>query len=518
MAEGHAISAGSRLIVSLTRPEPPLQEQFLSAVQAGASSVELRVDLIGDERAVAAFLQQARPVPCVLTIRAADEGGAWTGSDAERAALLGRLASYGQSIVDLEFAAWERSPELRAQAMRIAGPGTPNRLMLSHHDFERTPADVEAVFARLDADAASYTKAAFAARDARDALRVMKALHGRRGQETIAIAMGEGGICSRVLAPKLGAFATFAAAKRGAESAPGQLTASELIEQYRWKEMHADTPVYGVIGWPVSHSRSPQIHNAAMRAADVDGVYVPLPIEPTYESLAEFLDAAASYEWLGFSGASVTIPHKEHALRWLRERGYAADAISERCGAVNTLARQADGTWCGLNTDGLGALGALEAACSSAGRSLAGANVTVLGAGGAARAIVAALVERNCCVTVKNRTADRARLLAEEMGCASVEWDARPGPTCDVLVNCTSVGMAPAAEQTPIDVDALTKDTIVFDTVYNPRETRLLREAAGRGCTTVSGVEMFIRQAIEQFKAWHGRRPAEQVMAAALGL
>jgi len=524
----------TRIAVTLTRSRPGLREQVDAALRAGAELIELRVDLISDVEAVDALLRQPHAIPYILTVRRAEEGGAWCGAEAERIALLERLARHVPGLVDLELAAWQNSAEARARiagVCRVGGgadlaspgagglpaPGLGNLLILSHHDLSGTPTNLDAVFERLEASPANITKAAFTAREALEACRVLEQLQ-RRGSagNVIALAMGAAGLATRVLARKFGAFLTFAAAEPGAESAPGQPTVAELRHIYRWDEIDEHTPVFGVIGWPVTRSLSPRVHNAAMAAAGIDGVYVPLPVGPAYEDLAAFLDYVTASRWLDVAGLSVTIPHKEHAARWLVERGYRLSPLACRCGAVNTLVRTGDGDWRGENTDAPGALEALETVPALAGGQLAGATADVLGAGGAAAAIAAALLDRGCRVTIYNRTSSRGAALAQRLRCGWRPWEERAGGTGRIIINCTSVGMGADAASSPVPSERFTPDTVAFDVVYDPPETRFLREARARGCRTVSGAELFIGQASAQFTLWHGRQAPRDVMRRAL--
>lgn len=499
------MSRETLIAVPLTRCEPPLGEQAAAAVRAGADVIELRVDCIRDDDAVEALLQQPRAVPFIVTVRCAEEGGAWEGDEARRITLLERLGRHGPGYIDVELAAWERSADPRRKVGALCD-GLGNTLILSHHDLSGTPKELGDVFNRLEASPAGVVKAVFSAGDALDSCRVLAELHRRGGsRKMIALAMGEAGLPTRVLAKKFGALLTFATIERGGESAPGQPTIGELRELYRWEAINPRTRVYGVIGWPVTHSLSPRLHNAVMEAEGIDGVYLPLPVRPTYEALAAFLDYVTENDWLDFAGMSVTIPHKEHTARWLDERGYAVSETARLCGAVNTLARTANGGWRGENTDAPGVSRALESISDLADGGLDGQTVDVLGAGGVARAAAAALIERGCRVTVYNRGQERARALAQRLRCEWKPWVRRSSGTGRILINCTSVGMTPDVNASPVSTDRLRSGTVVFDTIYNPVETQLLCQARNRGCCVVGGIELFIGQAAEQATLWHGR-------------
>jgi 3-dehydroquinate dehydratase / shikimate dehydrogenase len=372
--------------------------------------------------------------------------------------------------------------------------------------------------------ACDVIKVAWTARSLRDNLEAFDLLRERQ-KPTIALCMGEPpappeiGLMSRVLAPKFGGFLTFATDAPEGETAPGQPTIRELFERNRFGSMTRETRVYGVIGWPVGHSNSPLIHNAGFAAVDHDGVYLPLPIPPEYEHFKATVGSLIDQAGLNFRGASVTIPHKENLLRFVRERGGRMDAVSETCGAANTLiVGSAGGIEC-RNTD---CPAAVEVLCEAMGMSregLAGKNVAILGAGGAARAIIAGVSETGAKVVVFNRTREKAESLVAELSqreAASGERAhvvvGKPGAEgcgCfDVIVNCTSVGMAggPAPDETPLPEGFhLDENVTVFETVYAPARTPLVKEAEARGAKVVTGMDMFLRQAALQFEAWTGK-------------
>lgn len=504
---------GTLLAVPITAASPPLLEQARSAKAAGADLLELRADFIDNLPALEHFLAQPRELPVILTLRSAAEGGKCCASDAERAALFERLAALAPDYVDVEFAAWRRSPELQAVVRGMSrlprrgdSPETrnapPPRLILSQHDPHGTPAALGQALQPLLASPADVVKAIFTAHDALDACRVLAQLQQcSHARKLIMLATEPAGLITRILARKFNAFAIFAALDSTRRSAPGQPTLRELIDVYRWNEIGPSTTVFGVVGWPVSHSRSPAIHTAAMRTARIDGVYAPLPVAPTYAAFAAFMDHITQNPHLDVTGLSVTIPHKEHAARWLTEHAFPLSDVAQRVGAVNTLTRTGPANWSGDNTDCAGFLAAL-ALVPESGRERTAA---ILGAGGAARAAVCALLLRGYNVTVFNRTEARAAALANELGCSAQPWAKRLHTPVEVIVNCTAIGMAPAENESPLPAAALRSKppATVIDAVYNPAETRLLREARQHGCHIVSGTEVFLAQAAAQFEAWH---------------
>jgi 3-dehydroquinate dehydratase/shikimate dehydrogenase len=363
------------------------------------------------------------------------------------------------------------------------------------------------------------------ARSIRDNLEAFDLL-ATRTKPLIALLMGEFGLMSRVLAPKFGGFLTFASDAEGAGTAPGQPSIRELRDLYRFGSIGPATRVFGIVGWPVAHSKSPSFHNARFAEHGYDGVYLPLPIPSEWEHFKASVGALVDHERLDFAGASVTIPHKEHLVRFVRERGGEIDADAAWLGAANTLIVRPLGTpeaqrLFATNTDMPAAVGALADAFATRGRALKGARIAVIGAGGVARAVAGGLALAGATVVVFNRDQARAQLLAESLsgrevmrpdggthrtkvvaGAASTA-DARGedalGCGCfHAFVNCTPVGMAggPDPDGSPLPDDVHLDDSVVvMDTVYTPRETPLIREARARGAVTVDGESMFLRQA-----------------------
>jgi len=506
------------------------------AKAAGATAVELRLDFLtdldtADPRPVLATLLAgcARAgLPAVVTFRPAWEGGHYAGDEAPRLAVLKYAALLGAACVDVEV--------LASRAFFAAGgppvpPGT--RVILSHHDYAKTPAP-EALAQLMDgmfeagADVAKI--AATAARDADAAILLNLAARGRAaGRPVIALAMGERGVATRVLAGKYGGWLTFGALDAGRASAPGQPTLADLVGMYRVPAQTASTAVLGVIGDPVAHSRSPALHNAALAAAAVDAVYLPLRVQG---DLAPFLAAFDDPDWKGFS---VTLPHKVAALA----AAATADPAATLVGAANTLVRQADGSLKAYNTDATAAVEAIEeglrrgqkeegGSAPPSSSPLAGTTVVVLGAGGAGRALAFGAAAAGAAVVVAARRADAAEALAADVRAAgfdargvSIDDVASGAVQGDVLANTTPVGMGTAAdpsavERSPVPAACLSSYRLVFDAVYTPRDTRLLRDAAGAGVATVDGVEMFVRQAAAQFALFTGVAPPLAVMRAAV--
>lgn len=504
-------------------------EQALADAQAardaGADLVELRLDRFADEPDAAVELVKECPLPCIVTVRPDWEGGEYDGDDMHRVALIEHIGvtchGHGPAYFDVELAAYDRSANLRHKVMLVVDHHeqprpTDTGLILSSHDFQTRPSDlIRRVGAMADYHSCRVVKLAWRARSLRDNLEAFELIR-QRTKPTIALCMGEEGLMSRVLAKKFGALLTFAAIDKTRGTAPGQPTIDELKTLYRWDRLDADTQVFGVIGYPVGHSMSPAIHNAGFDAVGYNGVYLPMPIPPEYEHFKATVGSFLAEPSLHFRGASVTIPHKQNLLRFVEEMNGEIEPLAAQIGAANTLTVRDDGTLYASNTDYAAALDSACEALTIERDDLRNKRVAVLGAGGAARAVAAGYTHYAARVTVYNRTIDKARALAQAFDAEHAPLSAVADAECDILINCTPIGMHPKEDATPADFASgstwLSRSKpLVFDTIYNPVETRLLREAKAAGCVTVSGVEMFVRQAAAQFALWTGEpAPAER--------
>jgi len=313
--------------------------------------------------------------------------------------------------------------------------------------------------------------------------------------------MGELGHISRILTSRFGGFLTFASLEIGKESAPGQLTVDELSKIYHFNDINKETKLYGIIGNPVSHSISPAIHNAAFKEKGLNNVYVPLKIA----NICTFMKECRKIDFQGFS---ITIPHKESVLPFLDD----VDHTARKIGAINTIANQ-NGKLIGYNTDCMAAVMGLECSLKESNDTLNNKKVSIIGAGGAARAIAFGLKEKGCNITIYNRTLERAEKLSHDVKCRFESLEAIHNLDSDILINTTSIGMFPNVDQTPVSKNILKDGMVVFDAVYNPMETRLLRDAKEKGCHTVNGLSMFINQAAEQFKLWTNIDPPAELMS-----
>jgi 3-dehydroquinate dehydratase/shikimate dehydrogenase len=446
---------------------------------ADADLVELRLDSASDPDVAAALAGRRRPV--IVTCRPEWEGGRFKGSEEERKRMLASALTLGAEYVDIES---------RAGFDDLVAQAGGRRVVLSYHDFNGMPADLPGLVQAMRSTGAEVVKVAVRMGRLSDCVPLLE-LGGRAGRDggLVVIGMGPFGLATRVLAGRFGSMWTYA----GADGEIGQVPAAVLLHDYRFRGVTEATGVYGLVGMPIAHSVSPAMHNAAFAAGRLDAVYLPFPAE----SADDFMTFGRA---LGVKGASVTIPHKVS----LSERVDEVDDVARRVGALNTI-RVIDGRWVGGNTDVDGFLQPLVGRLS-----LPGLNASILGSGGAARAVAVALTSSGCRVRVHARNRSRA----EQVGLATSS-EVGPYPprrgSWDVLVNCTPVGMHPHVDETPIEAGELT-GRFVYDLIYNPAETRLLREAARAGCQTIGGLEMLVAQAREQFHWWTGVRPPAGVM------
>ncbi|HTU25365.1 MAG TPA: shikimate dehydrogenase [Pirellulales bacterium] len=461
-------------------------------VQEGARLVELRLDYINGEINLRRLITD-RPCPVVITCRREADGGKYTGSEEQRLRLLRTAIAEGVEYVDLE--------EDVAGAIPRFGK---TKRIVSLHDFRKTPDNLAEIHARLAAHDADIVKLATMANQPHDNLRMLELIRNSK-VPTVALCMGDIGTPSRLLAGRFGAPFSFATFHHERTLAPGQLSFTQMTEIYHYNRVKPTTAVYGVIGDPISQSLGPLVHNAGLAHAGIDAVYIPFRVPR--EHLGQFLDDAPA---LGVQGLSVTIPHKEMVTKRLVK----ADATTSGIGASNTLVYGPDGI-AGFNTDHQAAIEALEAAIAAdpdRRGTLEGKTALVLGAGGAAKAIAFGLKQKGAHVVITARTPQRAAPLAARLECPLVEWGSRYTINPDVLINCTPVGMHPNVDATPYEKHHLRPSMLVFDTVYNPENTLLIKDARSQSCAVVTGVEMFIRQASLQFKLFTGQdAPAEMM-------
>ena len=497
--------------------------ELASAVKQSAEVadiIELRLDCLSElaqanEEILRALASKDRPL--ILTLRPAQFGGARPISVEDR--LFSRL-HYGWIRSPREHATdfWDLELDLALVLQRREKEGNDllklgicdwRRTICSHHDFVGVPSDLEEIYERMAATPARILKIAVQANDATECIPIFHLLDRaqREGREMIAIAMGPAGVMTRILGPARGAFLTYGSLDDESATAPGQLTARELRTVYRIDCINQQTEIFGLMGRPVSHSISPNIHNAAFVEAGVNAVYLPFEVHDAKQFLSRMAHPKSrEIDW-NLHGLAVTAPHKMaviDGLDWI-------DPAAKEIGAVNTIVAQ-NNELHGYNTDAEGFIAPLRNRFGS----LRNTRCAIIGGGGAARAALWALRNENAQVSVFVRETAKGKPVAQAFGfdCHSLADAQFDG--FEIIVNATPIGTRGEREsETPITAENFRNVRLVYDLVYNPVETRFLREARSAGCQTVGGIEMLIAQAVEQFKLWTGKDPNLEGMTAA---
>jgi 3-dehydroquinate dehydratase/shikimate dehydrogenase len=487
-AEGPVVCA----VIGRTRHKM-MQAEIQEAAKQGAKLIELRLDFLAKAPDFKRLLEN-RPCPMIATFRRPEDGGRWNGSEEQRLMLMRQAVVAGFDYLDIEVDIADQIPRF-GKVKRI----------VSYHNLREVPDKLELIYEQMCEEDADIVKISVTAQHTSDNLRVLKLLK-KPIKPTVAFCMGDLGTCSRLLGLRMGMPFTYGAFNRERQMAPGILPFQDLQTIYQVEKISPETKIFGVVGDPVSHSLSPLIHNAAMRKLGINALYLPFRV-PRGE-LAPFLKTFAD---IPVQGYSVTIPHKEAAARHAAQQ----DATVAMMGAANTL-QATDVGYYATNTDAQAAIESLRANLpfgpDNKQPPLASRMVMILGAGGVARAIAHGLNREGVGLTIANRTEERGKKLAEEVGCKYVDWSARHNVVVDTLINCTSVGMHPNLDESPIHHSFLKPGLMVFDTIYTPETTMLVREARSRGCHVLTGVDMFVRQAGLQFKIFTGQDPPLELM------
>ena len=453
-----AEAASPRICLVLSMPTLAEDLAALERDRLFTDMVELRVDCLRPaERAKAAAFPKLAGVPVILTCRRPVDGGKWDGDEDSRAALLAGL------LADGDFAYVDFEDDFRREDIVALARRKGARVIRSLHDFSGPVRDVVARCRALKGGTDEIPKIAFMPKSLSDVARLFDETRDFTDFPHVLCAMGRLGAASRVLAARTHSMLTYASPREASATAGiGHFTPQELVRTYRIREQTPSTSLYAVTGWPLEHTSSPELNNAAFSAAAEDSVMVPLPAATPEEALA-------AAETLGVKGMAVTVPHKETIIPLLAE----VDEAARDVGAVNTVVRTAAG-WKGYNTDCAGFAAALKSFLGV--ESLAGRKVAIVGAGGAARAVAHAVKSLGGDACVFNRTLERARALAGKYGFASAPLDSTAARTfadyADMVVQTTSVGLgATDGSADPITFHAFTGREAVYDLVYAPAVT-----------------------------------------------
>lgn len=474
-----------------------------------ADIIELRLDCL-DEIETASRILDHGPAfgrPLILTLRAAEQGGHSSIDYNRRRRFWSSLQPPPTDcFFDLEY---DLVSGISSAAALERLDADWNQVICSHHDFNGVPPDLKRIYEAMAATPAGIIKIAVQANDATDCLQIFNLIERaqREHRELIAIAMGPAGIMTRVLGPSRGSFLTYGSLDDENATAPGQLTARQLRDLYRIERIDSETEVMGLVGNPVGHSLSPLIHNAAMAAANLNGVYLPFQTEDVVEFIRRMVHPKTREIIWNLRGLSVTIPHKSAVMPWLD----GIDETARQIGAVNTIVVR-DDQLLGYNTDAQGFIAPLLNRLGT----VRNARCGVIGAGGAARAALWSLVREGANVELFARNVERAAITAKDLGVSCHQLSEADFAGFDIVVNATSLGMSEANQAlTPATAAQLPGVRLAYDLVYNPIETVFLREARAAGCDTLSGIEMLIAQGAEQFRLWTGSEPDMEVMRSA---
>jgi 3-dehydroquinate dehydratase/shikimate dehydrogenase len=465
-----------------------MQAEIQEAAKRGVQFIELRLDFLARAPEFKRLLD-GRPCPVIATVRRPADGGRYVGGEDERLTLLRQAIVAGFDWVDLETDIIDRVRRFKD-----------TKRIVSYHNLREMPADLEQIYETMCKQDADLVKVAVCANAPADNLRVLDLLRNAP-KPTVAFCTGEIGLPSRILGPWLGSPFAYAAFTRERSLAPGMPSLDELRSIYFFEQIGPQTSIWGVVGDPLAHSLSPLIHNKAFRQVGIDAVYLPFRV-----ARSEFPDFLKAFDRLPVRGYSVTIPHKEMAATVAAQRDEAVTRIQ----AANTLVRGPQG-WAAYNTDAQAAhdslVANLQANADGTPMTLRERNVLLLGAGGVARAIAHMLAGQVAALTISNRSPDKAQQLADAVGAKTVDWEARHSVEADLVINCTSVGMQPNTDESPLHHSFLKPGLIVMDTVYSPETTLLVKEARARACHVITGVDMFVRQAALQFQLFTGKEP-----------
>lgn len=502
----------TNLTVPISAPDfDRAKQQIETALQQGAEMLELRSDYLEDlsVELVGKLISEIKnnkigSVPIIVACRDKRQGGVIDYPIELRIDVLAGALKAGAEFIDFEyhnFLVPQNQGKIRTALSQISK----GRLILSTHDFQGKFKNSRRLHRHiLTVFPAAIPKLIYTANHINDCFDAFDLLY-RTSDKRIVFCMGQAGLISRIIAKKLGSFVTFASIDEQSATAPGQLRIEQFKKLYRYDSIDPETELFGVIGSPIAHSLSPAIHNACFDDIKANKIYLPLHLEGGSEEFNSFMKNAASRGWLGFRGFSVTLPHKKNALDFLKERGGYIEPLAKKIGAVNTLLIDKQGGLKGYNTDCAGALDAITSTLKIERADLKDVPVAVIGAGGVARAVVAGLANEGANVTIYNRTLERGKRLALGFGCNYMPLEELSNLQAKLLVNCTSIGMHPDIEKSPIPQECLKKDMAVFDTVYNPAQTLLLKQAKQAGAKTIDGVSMFVNQALAQFKLFTGQ-------------
>jgi 3-dehydroquinate dehydratase/shikimate dehydrogenase len=497
MLGSNKMSEPARICAVITESTVNAACAAIRQAESCADLFELRLDYLQDfnfsdiERL--RLILENRSIPAIITCRAQSEGGQQYVEDRVRLRLLVEGARHYADYADIEAAYYQEAARLSPDI---------SRLIVSYHNFSETPGDLDAIYQLVKSFPAALHKIVTRANRITDSIAILELLARSASQKhsMIAMAMDESGFITRILGPAFGSFLTYGSLSSGRESAPGQPSCDELKHLYRVHQITRQTAITGIVGRPVAHSASPAMHNRAYAELGLDFVYLPFEVDDISEFFARLVNPTArEFDW-DLKGLSITIPYKISVLPFLDE----LDKTAHDVGAVNTILLQS-GRLYGHNTDAQGAMEPLAQIAS-----LEGEKCCVIGAGGAARAVVYGLLERGARISVFARNLEKATQTMESLAVEVFPIESLGSAEGHILINTTPVGLR--EDVSPVPKEALKNRRIVYDLVYNPLQTRLLMEAQEAGCQTLNGLDMLVAQAALQFELWTGKKPPPESM------
>ncbi len=475
----------TNLCLTLAEPSSAALNQKLAQYTGQVRYIEVRLDYLAEPRVPA--VQAGQGTDFIATCRPPREGGRYRGEEQDRLDLLQKAAHSGFSWVDLEHDV-QQNPTLPSST----------RIVRSYHCFDRFPEDLSSRFQSMRETGGDVIKLAVSVTTTQQLATLLEWMESTlEATPCVIVGMGDLGQPSRLLGGFLGNSWTYVAEDENSKVAPGQLTLGKATQCYRLPNWTSPPALYGLLGNPIAHSLSPDIHNQLFQHCQLEKVYLPFPLD----------DVGVWFDYIGksrlcFQGFSVTLPFKTDVLEVVQLKTSPVDSL-------NTLAKRGS-QWEGLNTDYPGFLHALKTYGS-----LKGKTAVVLGNGGVAHTVVKALQDQGTEVTVVGRNRNKVSHFAKRYGCHYALFSDLP-MAADLCVNATPVGQFPNIKDSPLTEDQLDFE-LIYDLVYRPQQTQLLELARRRGLKTISGMEMFVEQAALQFAAWTGLSPQRQMLREIIG-
>ncbi len=475
------------------------EKLFQDMAKAGsvADIIEVRLDYLDNvnDNLISKVISKSDK-PLIMTCRRREEGGRFCGDEKERISILKKCIELGADYVDVELSAGKN------EIKNIINTKRKTKIIVSYHNFKQVPANMAEIYNEIKSTGCDIIKVACMANSVSDNIKIFELIKkaNKEKKKIIGMCMGELGENSRILNLFYGSYLTFGSLEDGKESAPGQISCEKLREIYRINKINDKTQIYGLIGNPVSKSLGFIGHNLLFKKMKINALYVNFLVDDLEEFVINYKNI--------LSGFSVTMPYKEDIIKYLD----GIDQSAEKVRAVNTVLIKNNKLF-GYNTDAYGAVAAIEETIN-----IKGKNIVIIGAGGVAKALAYGIIKKNGNLMITNRTEEKGKRLAKEMACNfsgmnEIKWN-----DVDILINATSVGMLPSNDEMPIESKNLKKlkGKIVFDSVYRPEMTKLLKEAEKNKCITIKGLRMFVLQAEKQFEIFTGRKPVEDFFEKAI--